>query len=646
MVTTSSAYHGANQEVFDAFLGKPVQFSVTFESDPLLNPDTDPRNTQGSYHLQSFTATLMGNSWTAVRGSVFVQNNHQEFNENPLDYFVAEVPNCSTRSEACSRRFISGPEIDGLTLAMAGFGFGDSTLTALSSDALPITPPDPAHFTVPSETGPNSFFQLVFFDETSSTTAPFPTGQIIAESNIKIGPSPPDFFEYEVWMQAQTSLDPGSFAIEGKIVNTGTLPLRLPPQGVSAGNWPADPGFVVTCDIRCLLDHLENQALLEPGESFTFNWLTGTITTNMSWFAGIFFEGFLCLLPVDLGWDCHGTGDVTHLLSQSQWVAGPLDFRLPFSKKVYNLGTLGSVINFPYKATTPDLNDDGKADLLWRNTSLGTVAGWLMNGTTISEQKFLGGVPTEWRMEALGDVDGDGQTDVIWKNVRSHIVAVWLMNGLSIRAVNFLGGVLPEWEIAGMGDLSGDKKADLVWRNVQTGQVAVWLMNGEKIAFFAFLIDVSLDWKIAAIGDMDGDSKSDLIWHNSTKESVAIWFMNGFTVKSVEFPGRTSHASEQQIKGVKDMNGDSKADIIWQDGVSQNVAIWLMNGSSILSTVNLGGVPSEWKMVQLSDLNGDGNADIVWQHTRGTVAVWLLNGTRIESVGFPGDVSPEWKIQP
>ncbi|MEO8326092.1 MAG: VCBS repeat-containing protein, partial [Nitrospirota bacterium] len=604
-ITTSSAYDGAKQEAFDAFVGKPVQFSVTFESDPLLNPDTDSRSTRGTYQLQSLTATLMGNNWTVRRGSISVLDNHRDFNEDPVDYFVAGSPDCSW-TEACSTRFISGPEIGGLPLASVNFGFSDSILAALSSDALPLAQPDPAHFSVPPDTGSNSFFQLVFFDEPSGTTAPFPTGQIVAEFNIKMGPSPPEFFEYEVWMQPQTSLALGPFAIEGKIVNSGTLPIRLSPHSSSIGSWPVDPGFVVTCDLPCSLDQLGDDAILEPGESVSFNWLSGNITRNMDFFAGIFFEAFICLLPADLGWNCNGTAPTSHLLVQSQWVAGPADSNIPFSKKVYNLGTLGSKMNFPYKPTTPDLNDDGKADLLWRDMSTGIVAGWLMNGTTINERRFLGGIPGEWKMEALGDVDGDGQTDVIWKHAYTHVVAVWLMNGLSIKSVNYLGGVLPEWDIAGMGDLSGDRKADLVWRNGQTGQVTVWLMNGEKNAFSAFLIGVSLDWEIAGIGDVDGDSKDDLIWHNSNTESVAIWFMNGFTVKSVEFPGQIFQPTEQHIKGVKDMNGDGKADIIWQNAVSQNVAVWLMNGSSILSTVNLGGVPPEWKMVQLSDMNGDG----------------------------------------
>jgi hypothetical protein len=34
-----------------------------------------------------------------------------------------------------------------------------------------------------------------------------------------------------------------------------------------------------------------------------------------------------------------------------------------------------------------DFNHDGRADILWRSTTSGAVAQWLMNGTTIVKSK-------------------------------------------------------------------------------------------------------------------------------------------------------------------------------------------------------------------------------------------------------------------
>src|SRR5436190_37063 len=81
-----------------------------------------------------------------------------------------------------------------------------------------------------------------------------------------------------------------------------------------------------------------------------------------------------------------------------------------------------------------------------------------------------------------GDVDGDGKADLVWRNTQTGDLAVWLMNGAAVRQGPVVApGVPLTWQVAHIGDLDGDGKADLVWRNTQTGDVAVWLMNGTNV---------------------------------------------------------------------------------------------------------------------------------------------------------------------
>ena len=48
------------------------------------------------------------------------------------------------------------------------------------------------------------------------------------------------FFEYEIWMQAETSLDIGQIEVQGAIVNMGSAPLDLTAQWGALGGLPSN----------------------------------------------------------------------------------------------------------------------------------------------------------------------------------------------------------------------------------------------------------------------------------------------------------------------------------------------------------------------------------------------------------------------
>jgi hypothetical protein len=75
------------------------------------------------------------------------------------------------------------------------------------------------------------------------------------------------------------------------------------------------------------------------------------------------------------------------------------------------------------------------------------VAVWLMNGTAIATSGFPAVVPVEWQIAGAADVNGDGKADLIWRNGTSGTVAMWLMNGVTITSVGFPASTSPDWEI-------------------------------------------------------------------------------------------------------------------------------------------------------------------------------------------------------
>ena len=298
----------------------------------------------------------------------------------------------------------------------------------------------------------------------------------------------------------------------------------------------------------------------------------------------------------------------------------------------------------PSSSKNHDLNGDGKADLVWRNTKTGDVAGWLLNGTSIATSTLLGQLPMDWTMSGVGDLNGDTKADLIWRNSISGAVAIWLMDGLTIASTSFLGTVSTSWDIQAIEDMDGDGKADLLWRNTTDGSTAIWLMNGTAIASTGFPAGVSLGWQIAGVGDVNGDGKADVIWRHDTSSTVAIWLMDGLTITSTGFPG--SAPTVWGIQAIGDANGDGKADLVWRNTTDGNTAIWLMNGTAIASAGFPGTVSVAWQMAGANDVNGDGKADIIWRNrSNGGVAVWLMDGLTITSTGFPGATSTDWEIQ-
>jgi hypothetical protein len=76
------------------------------------------------------------------------------------------------------------------------------------------------------------------------------------------------------------------------------------------------------------------------------------------------------------------------------------------------------------------------------------------------------------------------------------------------------------------------------------------------------------------------------------------------------------------------------------------VAVWEMNGATIIGNGGLGAVPSNWFIVETGDFNADGMSDILWRDTAGDVAMWFMNGLSLLSppAGL-GNVSNVWTIQ-
>jgi hypothetical protein len=271
-----------------------------------------------------------------------------------------------------------------------------------------------------------------------------------------------------------------------------------------------------------------------------------------------------------------------------------------------------------------DLNGDGKADIVWQTFVQDVYAG-LLNGSTVTSQRFIANIWNGWTIVGGGDFDGDGKADMLWHSVEGD-AAIWFMDGLRVSSFSTIGNLTPDWSIVGVGDFDGDGKADILWHS-DAGDVVIWFMDGITVTHTSSLGNIWTGWSIAGVGDFDGDGKADILWR-SLDGNTAIWLMNGDTVASFASIGMMP--PDVTMAGIGDFDGDGKADILWRDS-SGNVSMWRMNGTNIINSSPVASIINLWSIVGTGDFDGDGKTDILWRNFGGTEVIWFMNGSTITS---------------
>jgi hypothetical protein len=242
-----------------------------------------------------------------------------------------------------------------------------------------------------------------------------------------------------------------------------------------------------------------------------------------------------------------------------------------------------------------DVSGDGRADILWQNVAEGSLATWWLDGWTVVGTYSIGSHVSDpnWRVAGTGDVDGDGNPDLVWRHQTGGWLAVWYLAGSEVRSTEFLSinrVADLNWQIKGVADVNGDGKADLIWQHQSGGWLAAWLMNRSHVLSTQPLSinQVSdVQWQIVGAGDANGDGYADLIWQHQTG-GLGVWYLRGTTVIGTERLS-INHIADTNwhIRGVGDVDGDNHADIIWQNDVTGQLGVWLLEGSVVVNQRSL-----------------------------------------------------------
>jgi len=206
-------------------------------------------------------------------------------------------------------------------------------------------------------------------------------------------------------------------------------------------------------------------------------------------------------------------------------------------------------------------------------------------------------------------------------------------------------GIVASWDF---GEYNYERE-DILWRNMNTGEVKVWQIgsDGLSVESSGSPGTKTLDWCIKGIAQFDNNERLDILWQNGDTGEVEIWLMDGTSLDSSASPATVSD-SNWYIKGVVDFDNDSQVDILWRHSETGMVYIWLMNGTARKNSGSPATVSSSnWHIKGTADFNNDGNKDILWCNSKsGMVYIWLMNGTTRITSGSPATVKDlGWKIK-
>ena len=282
-----------------------------------------------------------------------------------------------------------------------------------------------------------------------------------------------------------------------------------------------------------------------------------------------------------------------------------------------------------------DINSDGRTDLIWNDTSNPnrTYIG-VSNGdgtfTFLPHQDHPGQGWSNYKT-LVGDVNGDGRTDLIWNQTQEfHQTHVGLSNGDG--TFTFLTGQYHTARRWGryktlVGDVNGDGRTDLIWNDTYDfNRVYVGLSNDDGTFTFVPPQDHTVrGWRTyqTLVGDINGDGRTDLIW-NDTHDLNRIYVGLSNGDGTFTFVSHQDHPERGWIDYttlVGDVNGDGRADLIWNETTHRNrTYIGLSNDDGTFTFVShQDRIEQGWRNYQalVGDVNGDGQTDLIWHETSG-----------------------------
>ena len=246
-----------------------------------------------------------------------------------------------------------------------------------------------------------------------------------------------------------------------------------------------------------------------------------------------------------------------------------------------------------------DFTGDGVCDIMFRSKLSSTeyAVGYYDMGDNGAFKTMGWGVTAEWELADVGDFNGNGRADILWKNTTNGYLGLW-MDGtdqwVALPASNLGAGQ----SIIGMGDVNGDGCDDILINS--NGVLGAWdisgIINGtEKTPVWSsFGITIGSEWEVVGCADFDGNGKADIVLWRSDDGYIGTYMNCDVNDFRGIYPGASK--SEWGIPGFGDFNGDGCDDVLVRNLGSGALGYW--DGADGFKWKEIGsGVDSTWAVI-------------------------------------------------